>query len=203
MLFVVTGPSGCGKSTIIRGALQGLDRLRFSVSHTARPKRSAEKNGREYYFVSDEEFERMIAAGAFLEWATVHGHYYGTSRAEIESKSGPADMVLDIDVQGASQVKDLDLPALFIFVVPPRFKDLKDRLEQRAQDDPEVIRRRLETAVREVESVPEFDYVIINDRLDEAVEDLKAVVRADRCRVEARSVDLEDMLKTFREARLD
>ena len=203
MLFVVTGPSGCGKSTIIRGALQGLDRLRFSVSHTTRPKRSAEKNGREYYFISEEEFEGMIAAGAFLEWASVHGHYYGTSKAEIESKSGPADIVLDIDVQGASQVKDLDLPALFIFVVPPRFKDLKDRLEQRAQDDPEAIRQRLETAVREVESVPEFDYAIINDRLDQAVEDLKAVVRADRCRVEARAVDLETVLKSFREARLD
>ncbi len=203
MLFVVTGPSGCGKSTIIRGALQGLDRLRFSVSHTTRPQRSGEMNGREYHFISDEEFGRMIAAGAFLEWATVHGHYYGTSKAEVESKPGPADIILDVDVQGASQVKDLDLPALFIFIIPPRFKDLKDRLEQRAQDDPEVIRQRLKTAVREVESVPEFDYVIINDRLDEAVEDLKAVVRADRCRVDVRAVDLEAVLKTFREARLD
>jgi guanylate kinase len=204
VLFVVTGPSGCGKSTIIRRVVQELERLRFSISHTTRPKRPAETSGRDYYFISPEEFRGMVEADAFLEWATVHGHSYGTSRAEVESKSATADLVLDIDVQGARQVKKIDgLEAVFIFVVPSRFADLKERLERRAQDDASVIHRRLETAVREVEAVPEFEYVIINDTLDRAVEELKAIIRAGRCRVEARSGDLEAVLRTFREARLD
>lgn len=204
MLFVVTGPSGCGKSTIIHRVLQELDRVRFSISHTTRPKRSGETSGRDYYFVSPDEFQRMVDADAFLEWATVHGHSYGTSRAEVKSKAATADLVLDIDVQGARLVKKIEgLQAVFVFVVPPRFADLKERMEKRAQDDPFVIRRRLETAIREVEAVPEFDYAIINGSLDKAVEELKAIIRAGRCRVESRSGDLEAVLRTFREARLD
>jgi len=204
VLFVVTGPSGCGKSTIIHRVLRELDRVRFSISHTTRPQRPTETNGRDYYFISTDEFQRMVAADAFLEWATVHGHSYGTSRAEVESKAVTADLVLDIDVQGARLVKKSPgLQAVFVFVVPPRFADLKERLGKRAQDDPSVIRRRLETAVKEVEAIPEFDYVIINGSLDKAVEELKAVIRAGRCRVAALSGDLEAVLRTFREARLD
>jgi len=204
VLFVITGPSGCGKSSVIHRVLQELDRVRFSISHTTRPKRPAETSGRDYYFVSPDEFQRMIAADAFLEWATVYGHSYGTSRAEVASKAAAADLILDIDVQGARLVKKTEgLPAVFVFVVPPRFFDLKERLEKRAQDDPSVIRRRLKTAVREVEAIPEFDYVIINGSLDKAVEELKAIIRAGRCRVEAMSGDLEAVLRTFREAWLD
>ncbi len=203
MLFVVTGPSGCGKSTIIRRVLDELEGLRFSVSHTTRPPRDHEVNGRDYYFISSDKFETMIKADAFLEWATVHGHNYGTSRKEVESKAAAADLILDIDVQGARQVRRLPVEAVFVFIVPPRFEDLRDRLERRGQDDPETIRRRLSTAIREVEAIPEFDGLIINDSLDAAVEELKAVVRAGRCRVRARSAEARAVLKSFREARLE
>ncbi len=203
MLFVVTGPSGCGKSTIIRRVLGELDGLRFSISHTTRPRRSREVNGRDYYFVKPEEFQGMVEAGAFLEWAEVHGHRYGTSRGEVESKAATADLVLDIDVQGARQVRAAGLEAVFLFVVPPRFEDLKERLEQRGQDDPETIRRRLRAAVSEVEAIPEFDDVIINDDLGRAVADLKAVVVASRCRVKARAEEVQAVLRSFRSAGLD
>lgn len=203
MLFVVTGPSGCGKSTIIRRVLDELEGLRFSVSHTTRPPRDHEVNGRDYYFISSDTFETMIKADAFLEWATVHGHNYGTSKKEVESKAAAADVILDIDVQGARQVRRLPVEAVFVFIVPPRFEDLRDRLERRGQDDPETIRRRLSTAIREVETIPEFDGLIINDSLDAAIEELKAVVRAGRCRVRARSAEARAVLKSFREARLE
>jgi guanylate kinase len=203
VLFVVTGPSGCGKSTIIRRVIGELDGLRFSVSHTTRPRRGREVNGRDYYFVKPEEFQGMIDSGAFLEWAEVHGHRYGTSRGEVESKAATADLVLDIDVQGARQVRAKALEAVFIFVVPPRFEDLRERLERRGQDDAEIIRRRLRDAAGEVEAIPEFDDLIINDDLDRAVAELEAVVVAGRCRVEARSEEVEAVLRSFREARLE
>ncbi len=203
MLFVVTGPSGCGKSTIIHRAIGELDGLRFSISHTTRPRRNREVNGRDYYFVKPEEFQGMVDAGAFLEWAEVHGQRYGTSRNEVESKAATADLVLDIDVQGARQVRAKALEAVFIFIVPPRFEDLKERLEQRGQDDPETIRRRLRAAVGEVEAIPEFDDLIINDNLDRAVAELKSVVVAGRCRVKARAEEVQAVLRSFRSARLD
>jgi guanylate kinase len=203
VLFVVSGPSGCGKSTLIRRLLVDLDGLRFSVSHTTRPRREGETSGREYYFIGRPEFEAMAQSGAFLEWATVHGHFYGTSRAEVESKSAPADLVLDIDVQGARQVKRQGLPAIFVFVVPPKFEDLRARLEQRGLDDAETIRRRLQAAAQEVEAIPEFDYLIINDSLDRAEEDFKSIVRAGRCRVGPQSEDVRTVLSAFRSARLE
>ena len=201
VLFVVTGPSGCGKSSLIRRVLPTLDGLRFSVSHTTRPRRDEELDGREYHFVGPSEFEAMVRAGAFLEWATVHDHWYGTSRAELESRSAGEDLVLDIDVQGARQVMKQKLPAVFIFVVPPKYDDLRDRLEKRGQDDPETIRRRIKAAVREVEAIPEFDYLIINDTLDRAAEDFRAVVRAERRRIEPRSAEVQAIIQAFRTAR--
>jgi guanylate kinase len=203
VLFVVTGPSGCGKSTLIRRVLRRLPGLRFSISHTTRPPREREVNGRDYYFVGRDEFQGMVDAGAFVEWAVVHGHAYGTSKTELESRSEAEDVVLDIDVQGARQVKGRGLGAEFIFVVPPRFDDLRARLEKRGQDSPDVIRRRLETAIEEVGAIPEFDDLVINDRLKRAVEDLASIIRAGRCRVSRRPAELEAVLRTFREARLD
>lgn len=203
VLFVVTGPSGCGKSTIIRRVLDELEGLRFSVSHTTRPPRAGEVNGRDYYFISSGEFERMIGRDAFLEWAVVHGYDYGTSRKEVESKAASADLVLDIDVQGARRVRSLPIEAVFVFIVPSRFDDLRDRLERRGQDDPDAIRLRLAAAVQEVEAIPEFDGLIINDSLAAAVEELKAVVRAGRCRARARSAEAQAVLRSFREARLE
>jgi len=203
VLFVVSGPSGCGKSTLIRRLLAAVDGLRFSVSHTTRPRREGETDGRDYHFIGRTEFEAMAGSGAFLEWAVVHGHLYGTSRAEAESRPGAADPVLDIDVQGAKQVKGQGLPAVFVFVVPPRFEDLRERLEKRGLDDPETIRRRLRAAVREVESIPEFDYLVINDTLDRAGEDLASVVRAGRRRVGPDSEEVRAVLEAFRSARLD
>lgn len=200
MLFVVTGPSGCGKSTIIRRVLREVDGLRFSVSHTTRPRREGEVNGRDYYFTSEAEFRKMVDAGAFLEWAVVHGQSYGTSRGEVESKAATADLVLDIDVQGARQVKARGVEAVFVFVAPPRFEDLRERLERRGQDDPETIRRRLADAVAEVEAIPEFDALVINDDLDRAVADVKAIVRAGRCRVASRAAEVEALIAGFRAA---
>jgi guanylate kinase len=203
VLFVVTGPSGCGKSTIIHRVLDALDGVRFSVSHTTRPPREGEVNGRDYYFISPAEFAKMIDREAFLEWAVVHGHQYGTSRKEVESKAAAADLILDVDVQGARRLRGLPVEAVFVFIVPPRFEDLKERLERRSQDDPRAIRRRLATAVQEVEAIPEFDGLIINDNMETAVDELESVVRAGRCRDRVRSGEAQAVLESFRKARLE
>lgn len=194
MIFVVSGPSGCGKSTLIGRVLADIGGLRFSVSHTTRPKRGAEVEGRDYHFVSGEAFEAMVRAGAFVEWAEVHGHRYGTSRAEVEAAG---DVVLDIDVQGARQIRRSGLPAKLVFVMPPVFAELRRRLQARGTDGADAIDRRLRKAREEVRAYSEFDYVIVNEDLETAVEELRSIIRAEWCRPGVRTERIEAILKSF------
>jgi guanylate kinase len=187
LLIIVSSPSGGGKTTIIRAAIGALAEHgvcgHFSVSHTTRPARPAERHGTDYYFVDRPSFEAMVAAGEFVEWAEYAGSLYGTSRREVEGRlAAGTDVFLDIEVQGANQVKSQVPDVVKVFVYPPSYEVLRERLTQRRQDDPEAIRRRLQWATRELLVAGEFEYAIINDRLDRAVAALVAVVLAEHHR---------------------
>ena len=183
-VFIISAPSGSGKSTLVaelRRIVEGLD---FSVSYTTRPPRGSEQNRKEYFFVPPEEFERMVAADEFLEHAEVFpGTYYGTARRFIrEARERGNDLLLDIDVQGAAQIKEKIPEAVSIFVLPPNYEELEWRLRNRGTDSDEVINRRLDTARREIENYDKYDYILVNDRLDQSVEWLKAIVLWERAR---------------------
>lgn len=187
-LFVVAAPSGAGKSSLVNALMEVDSRLAHSVSHTTRPPRGQEVHGREYYFVSNEQFDAMVAQDMFLEWAKVHGNRYGTSRHAIEERIAQGgDIILEIDYQGALQVKRLFRNAILIFILPPSWEELKSRLQRRGEDAPEVIEQRLVNAAQEVAQVREFDYVIINERFELALFDLKSVVHAQRLKYAAQS----------------
>lgn len=197
MLFVITGPSGCGKSTLVRSVLKEVENVVFSVSYTTRKKRESEQEGKDYYFISKEKFQQMIKRDELAEWAVVHGYYYGTSRREIEKKGGEKDLLLDIDVQGAQQIKARFKKAIFIFILPPLFHELKERLERRADEARHVIERRLEMAKREIRHYPEFDYIIINDKLDKAVKELACIILGTRCRFESCKKEILPIIRSF------
>lgn len=199
MIFVVTGPSGAGKTTLVRQVLNDVDDVEFSASHTTRKKRNLEIEGKDYYFVSVEEFKRMIKEDRFAEWAVVHGNYYGTSKSEMEKKGAHKDIILDIDVQGAEQIRKRYKGAIFIFIMPPLFPELKRRLESRRDESKEAVKRRLETARKEMRFYPQFDYIIINDKLEEAAEELESVIRCSRCRFESRKEEVGKILRSFSE----
>ena len=199
MLYVVSGPSGCGKSTLVRMVMGRVKDLEFSVSHTTRKKRKTEREGKDYYFVSYDEFQNLIDANSFIEWAVVHGHHYGTSRRELERKATQQNLLLDIDVQGAKQVKEKHKKAIFIFILPPRYDELKKRLKSRDQDSPKAIGKRLEMAKKEIRSYTMFDYVIINDRLEEAAEELKSIIVSQRCLLDVRQKEIVPILRSFSE----
>lgn len=181
-LFIISAPSGAGKTTILRQVMADLPGLAFSVSHTTRPPRPGEVDGRDYHFVSRETFTKLQEAGGFLECAEVHGNFYGTSHEAVARQlAAGSDVILDIDIQGAQQVKGRgDLSALSLFILPPSLAELEKRLSGRNTDAPEVIRVRLANAVREINAASAYDYRIINDRLAEAVEMVKAVLLAAR-----------------------
>ncbi|MFM8757237.1 MAG: guanylate kinase [Limnohabitans sp.] len=182
-LFVVAAPSGAGKSSLVK-ALMELDSLVHpSVSHTTRSPRGQEKHGREYFFVSHPEFDAMIEADAFVEWAHVHGQRYGTSKKMIEERMAQgSDVVLEIDYQGALQIKKMYANAVLIFILPPSWEELRSRLERRGEDSPEIIELRLKNAAEELAQAREFDFVIINELFERALFDLKAIVHAQRLR---------------------
>jgi guanylate kinase len=185
-LFVVAAPSGAGKSSLVKALMELDAKVRPSVSHTTRAPRGQEKHGREYYFVSEPEFDQMVSSNAFLEWAHVHGYRYGTSRKAIEDRIAQgADVVLEIDFQGAVQVKKLFANAVSIFILPPSWEELKSRLHNRGEDAPDVIALRLQNAAEEMAKANEFDFVIINELFERAVFDLKAVVHAQRLKYSA------------------
>lgn len=183
-LFIISAPSGAGKSTILKKLLTAVPNLAFSVSHTTRAPRPGESNGREYHFVDRTAFEGMRTDQAFLEWAEVHGNLYGTSREAIEAQQAQGiDVFLDIDVQGARQLREQRLPgAIFLFIAPPSLAELEKRLRGRGTDPEETVQLRLNNARREMEDAGRYDYLVINDQLDEAVEILRAVVIAERCK---------------------
>jgi guanylate kinase len=184
ILFIVSSPSGGGKTTLIKRVIERLGEISidayFSVSHTTRAPRPGETEGKDYYFVDQATFERMAQTGELLEWAEYADHRYGTARAEVEGRlEAGQDVFLDIEVQGAAQVKTLIRDVVKIFIYPPSFAVLKQRLMQRRQDPAEAIRRRLGWAVRELGVAGEFDYAIINDRLEEAVDALFSICLAE------------------------
>jgi len=199
MIYVISGPSGCGKSTLIQRVLRRLGNVQFSVSYTTRKKRENEKEGKDYYFVSREEFERMIKQGKFVEWAIVHGNHYGTSKKEVDSKGTKGDLLLDVDVQGAQQIKAKSKRATFIFILPPSFQELKTRLEVRGLESPDSIRKRLEVARREIRSYSQFDYLIVNDQLEKAVRELESILISSRCHLDSRKREIRSILQSFSE----
>ena len=183
LLFVITAPSGAGKSSLIEALLRGDPRLRLSVSYTTRPPRPGEANGREYRFVDEASFVAMLERAEFLESAEVHGYRYGTSQEVIRGALGRGeDLLLEIDWQGAQQVRRLYPGCIGIFILPPSVAELERRMRMRAQDSDAVIRRRLASAEEEISHAPEFDYVIINKEFEVAKQDLQAIVRVERLR---------------------
>jgi guanylate kinase len=197
-LIVVSGPSGAGKSTILSRVLDEMGNLRFSVSHTTREPREGETEGVQYYFVDRPTFEDMRARRLFLESAEVHGRLYGTSRVEYERAAGDGvDLLLDLDVQGADQVRKAFLEAVSVFILPPSYTDLERRLRGRGAENEGDFRRRLQAAGEELMQYRRYDYAIINDDLDRSVENLKSVIRAARCRTSRVEPLAQRILGTF------
>ena len=182
-LFVVAAPSGAGKSSLVKALMELDSQVQPSVSHTTRAPRGQEKHGREYFFVSAQEFDTMVLSDAFVEWAHVHGQRYGTSKKMIEDRMAQgADVVLEIDYQGALQIKRMYANAVLIFILPPSWEELRSRLERRGEDAPDIIELRLKNAAEELAQAREFDFVIINEVFERALFDLKAIVHAQRLR---------------------
>jgi guanylate kinase len=217
-VFIISAPSGSGKSTLVRKVRDIVPNLEFSISYTTRKPRGSEENGREYYFISREDFEKMVRNHEFLEHAEVFGDdYYGTAlRFHRKAKQDGTDLLLDIDVQGAEQIKRQLPEAVSIFILPPNRSELERRLRDRGQDDEETIQRRLGTARREIENYAKYDYILVNDRLPDSVELLEAILlserlkrsgkadanlsaKAENCRLEKMRERLRPILQSFRE----
>ena len=182
-VYIISAPSGSGKSTLVNELRKLISNLDFSISYTTRRPRGSEQNGREYFFVPIQDFEEMIARGEFLEHANVFGNYYGTAKRFLEqAENAGRDLLLDIDVQGAAQVKRKIKNAVSVFILPPDKKTLEWRLRNRSLDTEEVIQRRLLTAAKEIENYQSYDYILINDRLEESIDELKAIVLSERLR---------------------
>jgi guanylate kinase len=183
ILFVISAPSGAGKTSLCREIIDIFPDLRHSVSFTTRIPRAGEVHGRDYFFVSKDEFMAMVADGEFAEWAEVHGNCYGTALATLDEYGRQGiDVVLDIDCQGARQLKKKYAGGVFIFILPPHFDELRRRLDGRSSDAPAVIEERLRNASGEINECHWYDYIIVNDRFERAVEDLRGVILAERCR---------------------
>ncbi len=183
LVIVVSAPSGAGKTSLCKEVVRRVPGLAHSISYTTRAPRSHEVGGRDYHFVDEATFQRMVQSRDFAEWATVHGNLYGTSRHLLEADLAAGhDVVLDIDTQGAAQLRQVYPEGVFVFVLPPSWEQLEDRLRARESDAPEEIARRLRRARDEMKYFKEYDYVIINDVLERAVGDLHAIIEAERCR---------------------
>jgi guanylate kinase len=201
LLLVLSSPSGAGKTTLTRLLLERCPELRFSVSHTTRPARANEVDGRDYHFVQRSEFLDLVAADAFLEWAEVHGNLYGTSTAEIDrarALAGCKGMLFDIDYQGARQIKSKVTDVIAVFILPPSMLELERRLKGRASETEDTLRRRFEVAKREIEHYGLFDYLVVNDDLDRAVDDLRSVLVAERALRSRRALLAESLLRMGR-----
>jgi guanylate kinase len=200
MLVIVSSPSGGGKGTLIRRALRIVPNLGYSVSITTRLPREGEINGRDYFFVSTERFNQMVAANEFLEWAVVHGNLYGTSHVEIERELNEGhDIILEIDVQGATSVRKLVADAVSVFILPPSFEILRDRLAGRGSERPEDLELRLKNSRGEVEHYREFQYLVINDDAESAAGLLASIIYAERARRERQEEVARRVLATFKQ----
>jgi guanylate kinase len=197
-VFIISAPSGSGKSTLVGQLMETVRALRFSVSYTTRAPRGNERNGQAYYFVSRDEFESRIQAGEFLEWAEVFGHYYGTHQSELEKAAREGvDLVLDIDVQGARQLKQRIPAAVSIFILAPSRKVLEQRLRARSQDSEPVIERRLREAAEEIRNYSQYDFVLVNNEVAASLGTLVCIVKATRSRRDRMEEQIRPILETF------
>jgi guanylate kinase len=200
LLFVVSAPSGTGKTTVVERLVQIVPDLALSRSYTSRHARPGESDGVDYNFITRARFEEMVAADAFLEWANVFGNLYGTGAADAEARLAAGhDLVLVIDVQGARQVRARFADTVAVFVMPPSFKALEQRLRGRSKDPEDAMQRRLQTARDEVAAFTEYDYVIVNDELEACVDRLRAIVTAERTRLRSARPEAERIVQTFTE----
>jgi len=190
LLIVLSGPSGAGKGTICKALMEKEKNLKLSISATTRQPRSGEIEGKNYFFKSEEEFEKMIENDSFLEWAKVYGHYYGTPKDFVlKNLEEGNDVVLEIDIQGALKIKEKFPEGVFIFILPPSMEELKNRIKKRGTETEEEIIKRFKSAYEELNYVSRYNYVVINDSVEEAVEKIRAIIIAEKCRVD-RNKDL-------------
>jgi guanylate kinase len=206
IVYIVSAPTGSGKSTLVSELFKMVDHLNFSISYTTRPPRGSEQNGKEYFFVTREGFENMITAGEFLEHAEVFGNYYGTARRFLrEAEDHGNDLLLDIDVQGAKQIKEAIPEAVSIFILPPDREKLEGRLRHRGLDSETVIRRRLDTARREIENYSKYDYILVNNLLEQSADQLKDIVLAQRLQPSRKELSEEEkrLLEIAKACKLD
>jgi guanylate kinase len=197
-VFIISAPSGSGKSTLVGHLVKTVTRLRFSVSYTTRPPRGNEQDGKEYYFISREQFQARVDRGEFLEWAEVFGNYYGTHQSELDRAAAEGfDLILDIDVKGARQLKERLPGAVSIFILPPSKQVLEQRLRSRSQDSEEVIQRRLSEAAEEIRNYSQYDYVLVNRDVQASVDNLVAIVSANRSRRHWMEQQIRPILETF------
>jgi guanylate kinase len=195
ILFIVSGASGTGKSTLCRAMLDAFPDLRFSISHTTRPPRPGDQEGRDYYFVSPQEFQERIDGGGFVEWAEIYGHRYGTSKEMLDkARREGRDLILDIDGQGARQLRNQGIPGVFVLLLPPSLEELKRRLSGRKTEGKEALGERLKEAQAEISQARFYDYWVVNDDLPKARERLKAIILAERCRRERHPEALDRLL---------
>ncbi len=193
LFIVISGPSGVGKDTVLAKMKQSRRLLHYVVTATTRPQRSGEKNGLDYHFVSEEQFKQMIDTGQLLEWANVYGNLYGVPKRQIQQALAQGlDVVVKIDVQGAATIKNILPQAVFIFLMPPSLDELERRLKERKTESTEELKLRMETTRREMDSLPLFDYAVVNhqDRLDLTIAQIDAIISAEKCRVKLRIIEL-------------
>lgn len=199
VVFVISAPSGSGKSTLVRRVLDSDARLTFSISYTTRAPRGMEKNGQNYHFIERTAFEQMIERGEFLEWAKVFGNYYGTHRRYLdEAEASGKDLVLDIDVQGAAQLREKIPGAVSIFILAPSREELEKRLRARSEDAQDVIERRLREAADEIEHYGQYDYVLVNYEVEQSVGRLRSIIAAERMRRTRMEGKITPILESFR-----
>jgi len=197
-LIIVSGPSGAGKSALAAAVLETVPGLRFAVSYTTRSPRGKERDGVEYHFVAEPKFRELVDRGEFLEWAEVYGNYYGTPRVDVdEPLARGEDVLLDVDVQGARTIRAKRSAAVAVFIMPPSFDVLRERLERRKLDKDYVMKQRLEIARREIAQYRDYDFLIINQDLAQAAEELKSIILAYRCRLAARAEAASSIVGTF------
>ena len=196
LLIVISAPSGTGKTTLCHMLLEEFPNMEFSISYTTRKPRPGELNGRDYFFVDRKTFERMIEEGDFLEWAEVYGNLYGTSKSQVlKALEEGKDILLDIDTQGALQVKKNFPEAVLIFILPPSLKELERRLKKRGTDDEETIKKRLQIAREEIRKALEYDYIVVNDILEVAFERLRSIITAEKCRTDRLAGEIEKIVE--------
>jgi len=200
-IVAITAPSGTGKTTVIRKLIERDSRLRYSVSATTRPRREAEVHGSDYFFISEHEFDEKLEKSLFAEWAEVHGYRYGTLKTQIEEilKQG-GYVMMDVDVQGARNLREIYPDGIFIYLMPPSMKELKARLSRRGTEDEASFEQRLEDAVTEIESLASFDYLVINDELEKTVDEIAWIIRSERLKV-GRISDLTKKIRDYLEGK--